>query len=57
MVGESNSLINQHMGNISEVFGSGKEKGSRILASCYSSNLCKRNYYKRNRILWNNKIN
>ena len=27
MVGEANSLINQHMGNITEVFGSGKEKG------------------------------
>ena len=26
MVGEANSLINQHMGNITEVFGSGKEK-------------------------------
>ncbi len=27
MVGETNSLINQHLGNITEVFGSGKEKG------------------------------
>lgn len=27
MVGESNSLINQHLGDITEVFGSGKEKG------------------------------
>ena len=27
MIGETNSLINQHMGNITEVFGSGKEKG------------------------------
>ena len=27
MIGETNSLINQHMGNIAEVFGSGKEKG------------------------------
>ena len=26
MVGEVNSLINQHMGDITEVFGSGKEK-------------------------------
>tara|TARA_B100000683_G_scaffold168219_2_gene162163 strand:- start:1188 stop:3368 length:2181 start_codon:yes stop_codon:yes gene_type:complete len=27
MVGEANSLINQHLGEITEVFGSGKEKG------------------------------
>ena len=27
MIGESNSLINQYMDNITEVFGSGKEKG------------------------------
>ena len=27
MVGEANSLINQHLGDITEVFGSGKEKG------------------------------
>jgi len=27
MIGEGNSLINQHMGTITEIFGSGKDKG------------------------------
>ena len=27
MIGEGNSLINQHMGSITEIFGSGKDKG------------------------------
>ena len=27
MIGEGNSLINQHMGTITEIFGCGKDKG------------------------------
>ena len=57
MVGETNVSINQHLGDITEIFGIGKRKRNRILRYCYSTNLCKRNYHKRNRILWNHKIN
>ena len=47
IVGETNSLINQHMSSIHEVFGKGKEKGiefwHRLFAKLTLKKLLQRN--------------